>query len=250
MKVCQIKDICIGEGKPKVCLPVVGVNEEEILQQIESFKSFQYDLIELRIDFYKDIHDDQKVNDLLYKINKKTNKPLLFTYRSLREGGQIQLTDENYLKLIQTACVSQCIDLVDIELMSGSVLVYQLVEIAHQNGVKVIMSNHDFEKTPTSDEMMNRLEKMEVLGADIAKMAVMPCNKKDVISLLNITMEMSHKLTIPLVTMSMGQLGVISRITGELTGSAVTFASVQKASAPGQINVSDMQMLLEAIHHD
>ena len=91
---------------------------KEILQQIESFKSFQYDLIELRIDFYKDIHDDQKkVNDLLYKINKKTNKPLLFTYRSLREGGQIQLTDENYLKLIQTACVSQCIDLVDIELM-------------------------------------------------------------------------------------------------------------------------------------
>lgn len=53
--------------------------------------------------------------------------------------------------------------------MSGSVLVYQLVEIAHQNGVKVIMSNHDFEKTPTSDEMMNRLEKMEVLGADIAE---------------------------------------------------------------------------------
>lgn len=63
-------------------------------------------------------------------------------------------------------------------------------------------------------------------------------------------METSHKLTIPLVTMSMGQLGVISRITGELTGSAMTFASVQKASAPGQINVSDMQMLLEAIHHD
>ena len=68
--------------------------------------------------------------------------------------------------------------------------------------------------------------------------------------LLHLTMEMSGKLNKPLVTMSMGQMGVISRICGELTGSAITFASAGKASAPGQIAVEDMNVLLEALHHD
>lgn len=250
METCMIKDICIGEGKPKVCLPIVGQSESEIYQQIESFQNLNFDLIELRIDFYKDVRNFQKVIDVLMKVRKLTDKPILLTYRSLKEGGQIQLSDEEYLKLITVVCEKGCVDLVDIELMSGNALVYQLVEIAHNNHVKVIMSNHDFHQTPAYGEMMDRLEKMEVLGADICKLAVMPLTYKDVISLLNVTTEMSHKLHTPLVTMSMGELGVISRITGELTGSAITFASAGKASAPGQIEVEDMQMILGAVHHD
>lgn len=250
MKECVIRDVHIGEGKPKVCLPVVGRDENEIMSQIQSFEGFVFDLIELRIDFYKNIKDYQKVTDLLHKVRLKTDKPLLLTYRSLKEGGQIQLSDEEYLKLIDTVCQSHCIDLVDIELMSGNTLVYQLVEIAHQNGIKVIMSNHDFDETPSYGDMVDRLDKMELLGADIGKLAVMPQTYKDVIALLNVTMEMSHKQRIPLVTMSMGELGVISRITGELTGSSITFASAGKASAPGQIGVEDMQMILGAVHHD
>ena len=112
------------------------------------------------------------------------------------------------------------------------------------------MSNHDFEKTPTLLEMKERLEKMEILGSDILKIAVMPNSKKDVLNLLHLTMEMSEKLSKPLITMSMGQMGVISRICGELVGSAMTFASAGQASAPGQIAVEDMNLLLEAIHHD
>ena len=174
----------------------------------------------------------------------------MFTYRSLREGGCVQLTDQTYIQLIKTVCETQFIDLVDIELMSGHQVVFQLLDIAHQNQIKVIMSNHDFEKTPTLLEMKERLEKMEILGSDILKIAVMPNSKKDVLNLLHLTMEMSEKLSKPLITMSMGQMGVISRICGELVGSAMTFASAGQASAPGQIAVEDMNLLLEAIHHD
>ena len=162
----------------------------------------------------------------------------------------MQLSDEEYQTFVKQACESQCIDLIDIELMSGNALVFQLVEIAHQNDIKVVMSNHDFDKTPCFSDMMNRLEQMEILGADICKLAVMPITYKDVITLLNMTLEMSHKLERPIVTMAMGKIGVISRITGELTGSSMTFASAGKISAPGQMNVIDMQVLLEAIHHD
>lgn len=250
MSVCLVKNLKIGEGKPKICIPVIDSCDVDIIKRIKSFQDLIYDLIELRIDFYKDLKDLQKVYELLMKIRRLTDQPILLTYRSFQEGGQVQLNDEQYLELIKTVCQSQCIDMVDIELMSGTTLVYQLVDIAHQNNVKVLMSNHDFEKTPTLLEMRERLETMEVLQADICKLAVMPQTYKDVINLLNITMEMSHKLNVPLVTMSMGELGVISRIAGELTGSTITFASVEQASAPGQIQLSDMQLLLEAIHHD
>lgn len=248
MKICQVRQLTIGEGKTKICVPVVETTTEKIIQQIQELQNC--DLIELRIDFYENIHDLKQVHELLLQVRQQTNLPLLLTYRSLKEGGHIQLSDQEYLSLVQTACQSGCIDIVDIELESGNMLVYQLVEIAHQNHVKVLMSYHDFEKTPTVMEMKERLEKMEIMGADICKIAVMPFSYKDVIQLLNTTMEMSQRLTRPLVTMSMGKIGKITRIVGELVGSSITFASVGQSSAPGQLTLEDMQTLLEVIHHD
>lgn len=248
MKICQVRQLTIGEGKPKICVPVVETTTEKIIQQIQELQNC--DLIELRIDFYENIHDLKQVHELLLQVRQQTNLPLLLTYRSLKEGGHIQLSDQEYLSLVQTACQSGCIDIVDIELESGNMLVYQLVEIAHQNHVNVLMSYHDFEKTPTVMEMKERLEKMEIMGADICKIAVMPFSYKDVIQLLNTTMEMSQRLTRPLVTMSMGKIGKITRIVGELVGSSITFASVGQSSAPGQLTLEDMQTLLEVIHHD
>ena len=248
MKICQVRQLTIGEGKPKICVPVVETTTEKIIQQIQELQNC--DLIELRIDFYENIHDLKQVHELLLQVRQQTNLPLLLTYRSLKEGGHIQLSDQEYLSLVQTACQSGCIDIVDIELESGNMLVYQLVEIAHQNHVKVLMSYHDFEKTPAVLEMKERLEKMEIMGADICKIAVMPFSYKDVIQLLNTTMEMSQRLTRPLVTMSMGKIGKITRIVGELVGSSITFASVGQSSAPGQLTLEDMQTLLEVIHLD
>ena len=250
MQVCQVRDLCIGEGKPKVCLPIVGKDDQEIINEIQSFEGLQYDLVELRIDFYQDIKDVKKVEQLLKKIRSMLQVPLLLTYRSLNEGGQISLSDEEYKRLVEVSCTSGCIDLIDIELMSGHALVYELVHMAHENQVFVVMSNHDFEKTPSLMDMKDRLEKMEILGADICKLAVMPQSYKDVISLLDVTIEMSNRLNRPIVTMAMGEVGKITRISGELTGSAITFASARHSSAPGQMNVIDMQMVLEAIHHD
>lgn len=250
MKICQVRQLKIGEGKPKICVPVVATETSHILQQVRQLQSTACDLIEIRIDFYEDIYHLDKVQDLLEQIRSLTDLPLLLTYRSLKEGGQIQLSDQEYLSLVTAACQSHCIDMIDIELESGNVLVYQLVEVAHQNDVKVIMSNHDFEKTPDPLEMKKRLESMEILGADICKLAVMPLCYKDVIQLMNVTIEMSQRLTRPVVTMSMGKIGKISRVVGELTGSAITFASVGQASAPGQIALEDMQTLLAVVHDD
>lgn len=250
MKECNVKGMIIGQGKPKVCLPIVGVDDQDIIKQANQLKDKRFDLVELRIDFYKEILNKEAILHILKELRSIIKQPILFTYRSKKEGGQVQLDSKHYIELIETACSSQCIDLVDIELMSGNLLVYKLVDIAHKYDVKVVISNHDFERTPHSEELCERLDTMELLDADICKIAVMPLNKEDVIRLLEVTSKMSKKLNKPLITMSMGNLGIISRISGEMFGSAVTFACNELASAPGQINIDDMNRILEVLHND
>lgn len=242
--------IDIGKGKPKICVPIVAKTKEDIIQQAMTFQDYQFDIVELRIDFYQDLYHLEKVNQLLTKLRSLFTCPILFTCRTFAEGGNIEITDENYLKLLTTAIMSENIDYVDIELMHNPQLLYQLIDTAHAHDVKVIMSNHDFLGTPENAVMKERLEKMEILGADVLKIAYMPLSHKDIVRLLETTLLMSEKLTKPIVSMSMGELGKITRICGELVGSAMTFASVEEASAPGQIHIQDMHRLLEAVHHD
>lgn len=250
MKECCVRGITIGQGKPKICLPIVGKDDHDILSQAQALKDKKFDVLELRIDFYQDILDDEKLVNILKQLREVIVQPILLTYRSLKEGGQIQLTDDQYKRLVEVGCASGYIDLIDIELMSGNLLVYELVEIAHKHHIKVVMSNHDFDKTPSNEELCERLDKMELFDADICKIAVMPNHKSDVIRLLEVTQLMDRKLSKPLITMSMGKLGAITRIAGETFGSALTFACNEKASAPGQIQIDDMNYILEVLHHD
>ena len=94
------------------------------------------------------------------------------------------------------------------------------------------------------EELVSRAQEM---GADVAKIAVMPQSREDVMTLMEATMEADHSLDIPVVTMSMGRLGVLSRLAGTLTGSAMTFASVGEASAPGQIPIEQMRVFCQLL---
>ena len=242
----ECRNVKIGEGIPKICIPVVGKDDEDILKQMSV--NLPYDLIELRIDFYEEVNDTNKVLSLLNKVRRSVECPILFTCRSQNEGGNSSLTLQQYSELLTEVISSGYVDLIDIELNIGNKTVFDLVDKAHKKGVLVIMSYHNFDKTPTYDEMIDILEKMEVMGGDILKLAVMPVSKKDVVTLMNVSTLMSSKLDKPLVMISMGDLGKITRIAGELIGSSVTFGSALKSSAPGQIQVNDLKLLLESVH--
>lgn len=109
--------------------------------------------------------------------------PILFTFRTSKEGGEKAIETEAYVELNQKAARTGLIDLVDVEAFTGDDAVKAVVETAHGCGVKVVASNHDFHKTPSQEEIVLRLRKMQDLGADIPKIAVMPQNKKDVLTL-------------------------------------------------------------------
>ncbi len=95
--------------------------------------------------------------------------------------------------------------------------------------------------------MTARLRRMEALGADIAKLAVMPQTPEDVLTLLSATGEVSATAARPVVTMSMGRLGAVSRIAGEVFGSALTFGAVGQSSAPGQLEAAALAKALSLL---
>lgn len=141
-------------------------------------------------------------------------------------------------------------DLLDLELFRKTSKLKEIIAEAHENNIYIIMSNHDFDKTPATSELERRLTLMKTYGADIAKIAVMPNSARDVLNLLLATDNMKYKLNCPLITMAMGDLGKVTRISGEVFGSCLTFGTVGDASAPGQIESTNLKGILYTLKLD
>ncbi|MDY2727187.1 3-dehydroquinate dehydratase [Anaerostipes sp. 494a] len=250
MNPVEVRNIKIGEGVPKICVPIVGVTKDEIIAEAKTFDSIPVDVVEWRVDWFEGVFDFAKVEDVLKDLRDALgDTPILFTFRTSKEGGEKAIEAEPYKELNIAAAKTGYVDLVDVEVFTGDDIVKDIVAAAHECGVKVVASNHDFDKTPDKDDIVGRLRKMQDLGADIPKIAVMPQNKKDVLTLLAATEEMSNEYADrPIITMSMAGTGVISRLCGEVFGSALTFGAAKKASAPGQMGVDDLKTVLELLH--
>lgn len=249
MNTVKIRDIEIGAGAPKIIVPIVGVTKEDIIEEAKTFDSIPVDVVEWRVDWFEGVFDFAKVEDVLKNLREVLgNIPLLMTFRTSKEGGEKAIEADAYAELNKKAAATGLVDLVDVEAFTGDEVVKDIIEGAHAHGVKVVASNHDFDKTPDKDDIVGRLVKMQELGADIPKIAVMPQCKKDVLTLLEATREMAEEhADRPIITMSMAGTGLISRLCGEVFGSALTFGAVGKASAPGQMNASDLREILTLI---
>lgn len=250
MNVVKVKDLIIGEGIPKVCLPLIGGTREEILEETKNLLNVKLDLIEWRIDYYEDVENKIKVKNVLFEIREILgNIPLLVTFRSKNEGGEREISTKYYMELNKEICLTGKVDLIDVELFIGDEIVNEIVEFAHNYNVKVIISNHDFNKTPSKEEIIKRLCKMQELNGDLPKIAVMPNDTSDVLTLLCATNEMvNNYASTPIITMSMSGIGAVSRISGEIFGSSLTFGSRKIASAPGQIEVEELNKVLQLLH--
>ncbi len=252
-----IRDLVIGEGRPKICLPIVETKEEEILKEAEHIrKSKLADLVEWRGDFFEGLFDESgKIDEgavlqLLKELRDALGKlPLLFTFRTKQEGGNREIHELYYESLLELVASSGYADLIDVEAVRREKAAARMIKRIHSHRIHAIASYHDFEKTPAKEEIIACLERMEKLGADICKIAVMPQGRDDVFQLLSATYEMNGRKTgKPIVTMSMGREGSISRLVGEFFGSAITFGCLKNASAPGQIDAFKLQAMLQIIH--
>ena len=252
MNTVKVRNIEIGSGVPKICVPIVGVTKDEIIAEAKTFDSIPVDVVEWRVDWFEGVFEFDKVEDVLKDLREALGEtPILFTFRTSKEGGEKAIEAEPYKELNIAAAKTGYVDLVDVEAFTGDEIVKEIVAAAHECGVKVVASNHDFDKTPEKDEIVRRLCKMQELGADIPKIAVMPTCRRDVLTLLCATEEMyTEHADRPIITMSMAGTGLISRLCGEVFGSALTFGAAKKASAPGQAAVNDLNNMLQFLHEN
>lgn len=247
----KVRNVEIGTGKPKICVSNIGVTKEEILALTKKYTNIPMDVMEWRVDWYEDVTDAAKVIETAKEIRELLGEiPFLFTFRTSKEGGNFQLPDEDYKTLNIAVAQSGYVDIVDVEIFTGDEIVTEMIEKIHAAGAKIIASNHDFDQTPSQSDIVYRLRKMQDMGADIPKIAVMPQCKKDVITLLAATEEMATNFaTQPIITMSMAAQGSVSRLSGEYFGSALTFGAGEAASAPGQISADQLNDVLTTIHN-
>lgn len=253
----KIRNVTIGE-RPLICAPVISEYEEGILKDCRIIKESPADIMEWRADYFKECDNHARIREVLENIRKECgDMPVIFTYRMKDEGGETYVSRPvdvgEYTDIVNCAADTGCADLIDIQVMSlashklaphKDINAENIISDIHKKGAKVIASNHHFDKTPADDEMKRLFEIMHESGADILKLAVMPQDNTDVIRLMAVTDYASNRYAEPVITMSMGKTGMISRIAGRLTGSAVTFASVKGESAPGQIPADKMAELL------
>lgn len=224
---------------PRLCVPLTGNGMPALLHELKQVSALPADLYEWRVDCF--------FGDPLTAISSLREalpgKPFLFTVRTKAEGGQAELSPEEYERLVLSLLDSGACELIDIELSCGEERVERLVTAAHDRGVLAVVSKHDFQKTPTEAELVSTLLCMSQLGADLPKYAVMPQTRRDVLTLLSATVSAAEQVG-PVITMSMGELGKITRVSGAYFGSCVTFGAGESASAPGQIGAEDLCAIL------
>jgi len=244
----KLRNKILGGRKPLICIPVISVNEKCLIDEVNEVIKMKPDVIEWRVDYFENVMDIFKVNSVLKIIRKIIDDiPLILTCRSHEEGGYKVIDGETKLKLFEYSIESGNIDAIDMELAFGKERIERIKSIAIKNSVKIILSYHNFAETPSEKFMTEKIKEEISNGADIAKIAVMTKEQGDVLKLLNATYNARKEIPNPLITVSMGSLGLISRLLGFVFGSDMTFAAGVNASAPGQMPIDEMRRFIETI---
>lgn len=204
----------------------------EEAQAIDVMRYHDADIIEWRADFLPKEAILQVAPAIFEKF---AGRELVFTLRTRAEGGQIELSSEEYVQIIKEVAQLYQPDYIDFEYFSYRDVFEEMLDFPN-----LVLSYHNFQETP--ENLMEILSELTSLNPKVVKIAVMAHTEQDVLDLMNFTR--GFKTLNPeqeYVTVSMGKVGKVSRITSDVTGSSWSFASLDEASAPGQISLSSMQ---------
>jgi 3-dehydroquinate dehydratase I len=238
-----------GGRLPAICAPLVGRTPDQLAAEAAAVVLKQPDLLEWRVDFFESIANTTAVLAAGAQLRRAAGRiPILFTRRSESEGGQpIALGEPQVLALYEAVAAAGVVDLLDFEMSRAPADIERVRALCARHGLSLVLSFHDFHRTPSADDLQARFAQAHRLGADVAKVAVMPQSVEDVHRLLGATLQASQALPIPVVSMAMGGLGAVTRVCGGMFGSALTFAVGAAPSAPGQMPIADVRAALAVL---
>jgi 3-dehydroquinate dehydratase-1 len=248
-KVIDIRGRRFGGGTPLIGASLVGRSAERIVTEARNTLAKGADVLEWRIDFFGDIGNTPAILAAARGLRAAIgDTPLIFTRRAAGEGGQpVAIGEEAVLRLYDAVAAAGQIDFLEYEMDSAPAHVRRVRDIASTHGVQLMLSFHDFEATPGLGELLERFEQAERQMADIVKVAVMPRVRDDVLNLVIATARADAKLGIPVISMSMGALGAVTRMMGDAFGSAMAFAVGETRSAPGQFPIADLRAVFDVL---
>ncbi len=216
--------------KPMICAPIIEKKSEFVPQSAEKAIDLGADILELRIDALED-PDPDEVQQLI----KDIDYPTIATNRIQSEGGSFNGSEEERISILIKA--AKYADIIDIELQTDEKMRDEVIKASKST----IISYHDFQKTPSFEELLDIVKKEKEIG-NIAKFAVMPNDYKDTLTVLNVLSEVQNTIGI-----AMGDLGKYTRIVAPIFGSPITFASIDKESAPGQLDINTTKDILRKL---
>ncbi len=252
MKVLCKKPITIrgkelGGKEIFICVPMISHTKEEIKVDAKVLASLAPDIIEWCCDYYQPIENVGEIQETLREISSIIGDiPLLVRLRHVDEGGFQFIPQDLRLKIIEAILETSSIDIMDVEISNDPDFIQKVRDLTTQHKTHLMLSYHNFKETPSEEFLVDKICEANRLGADIPKIAVMPHNYGDVLKVLNSTYRARKTLIeTPLVTVSMGDMGQVSRAYGGLFGSDLTFAVGKESSAVGQISLAQLRALLE-----
>lgn len=246
----QARNGLLGGEKPMVCIPLVGKDHDGIVSEAKNVPSIAPDIIELRIDAWDFVEDQAASLAMIKEVRAIVDEtPIILTCRGDWEGGFKKVSDEAKFGVYEAAVKEALVDFIDVELIYGEDKIKKVLELLDGTKTSLIVSFHDFKKTPSRDELVSILKQQIAAGAHVAKLAAMPQKEEDVLNVLSATLEVRRQFPcIPIITMSMGPTGAVTRLVGGLFGSDLTFAVGSQSSAPGQIPVAELRQCFNVIH--
>jgi len=219
-------------------LIAVPLSDKDFKKKIRKAKELGADIIEYRVDAFQNL-DLSHIREVITYGNSLGLKAIL-TIRKPEEGGFKEIKD----RLFYYENLIDLVDFVDVELKSKEEEIKKVKELTEKFKKKLIISYHNFSKTPEKEEIEKIFNEIKSNGANIAKVALMANNKEDVSRLLCVVSSQE----IPTIAISMGELGKISRIAGSFFNSIITFCSLEDSFAPGQMSITELKKLLETLN--
>lgn len=243
MRTVKIGRVSLGVKPVKVLVSLEGPTARQLYAKARALEKKPVDILEWRMDSFQSF-ECEKLCATYKTLKEKTKKPVLCTLRTTHEGGKADLSRSEYKTLLTQFLNEARPDAIDIEFGRGDI--EKLIALAKKLSIPVIASFHDFKKTPPETLLCNKLKRMKDIGADVLKIAVMPKSENDVLKLFSVLLR-AKTLNRPVIAIAMGELGKLSRVTGNIFGSCATFASLGNTSAPGQIDLEQTQTLLNLL---
>ncbi|MGB0724237.1 MAG: type I 3-dehydroquinate dehydratase [Nitrosopumilus sp.] len=218
--------------KYKTCISIAENSPKKIKNKLkESFKKSDY--VEVRLDFLK----TKDVPEALESI-KKDLKKVVCTLRPKNEGGKFTGSEKERIAILKLIAEYNPF-LLDVEFNTLNKN-KELSKYLKSTKTKLLVSWHDFKKTPKSSELKNKIKKMSKFSNNV-KIVSTAKSVDDATRMLELYNKTGKN---NLISFAMGEAGKISRILCLYLGSPYTYVSLGKAVAPGQFSVDEVNKII------